>query len=330
MKKVLTIAIPTYNRELQLVNTLRSVLAQKVPSCVQVLIIDNCSKVPVNEILNNAFGLIPISFNIIRNKTNIGLAANILRCFELAEGEWMWLLGDDDPPYEDAISVVIDSIQSASESDILIKYNSTNGGQVYSEETICGLKELCRRFINTGFYSNFLFISTSVFRVSSVMPYLATGYHFAYSVAPHVALVIRAIIPGGTIRLIPREIVLHGVADLSDQWSSVRVSNGFTALVDIEGAEVFQMQGMKHISSVYLKPNWMRRMIKDFMSENGRSVKFWRTYYLRFSSVRGGFSGWSMAQSAWLMGIIAGHLHGRQIFARFLKTKCGLEKLDRS
>lgn len=93
--KLLTIAVPTYNRPDSL-HSLLSTLSeatQKYPQ-VQILVSDNHSPSPTPEILstyeNND------QFVIIKNSRNIGAVKNILKIFQSVNSDWLLILGDDD------------------------------------------------------------------------------------------------------------------------------------------------------------------------------------------------------------------------------------------
>ena len=92
----LTIAIPTYNRNEILKANLEKLLPQVTDEC-NVVIFDNCSDTPVKEVIEELVNTYPdINISIVRNRYNIGMTANILKCFEQCSDTWLWILGDDD------------------------------------------------------------------------------------------------------------------------------------------------------------------------------------------------------------------------------------------
>lgn len=107
-KKILTIAIPTYNRNEQIQKQIRLILPQLTDE-VKLVVYDNCSEIPVKSLFNeNELQL----FTIIRNSVNIGGDANIARCFETCETEWLWTLSDDDYIRENGIMNVMQYVKS--------------------------------------------------------------------------------------------------------------------------------------------------------------------------------------------------------------------------
>lgn len=104
-----TVAIPTWNRAGYLAQNLaqlRSEMTGVAPGLVEVLISDNCSPDSTPGVVESAMksGL-PIRY--IRNEKNIGWALNFAQCFDLAQGKYVLLLGDDDLFVDGALSIVL-------------------------------------------------------------------------------------------------------------------------------------------------------------------------------------------------------------------------------
>ncbi|MHB9091943.1 MAG: glycosyltransferase family 2 protein, partial [Chloroflexota bacterium] len=98
--KLLSICIPTYNRAGDLREALDSILAQVHDNGnVEVIVSDNGSS-DDTERLANSYARVYPSIRYARNEHNIGFDANILRCVDLAEGDYISLFSDDDiaPP----------------------------------------------------------------------------------------------------------------------------------------------------------------------------------------------------------------------------------------
>jgi glycosyltransferase involved in cell wall biosynthesis len=89
-----TIAIPTYNAEAFLEETLRSVLAQQ-NQAFELVVCDDRSSDGTIEIVRRVCGN---RATIYLNETsnNLGLARNWNRCVELASGDWITILHHDD------------------------------------------------------------------------------------------------------------------------------------------------------------------------------------------------------------------------------------------
>ncbi|MBD2499571.1 glycosyltransferase family 2 protein [Anabaena azotica] len=113
MNKLLTIAIPTYNRAALLEQQL-SWLHQAIKgfeSDCEIIISDNCSTDNTPEVVEKWQPIFSnTSFRAYRNSENLGLMRNITLCIEIAKGEYIWTVGDDDPIQERTLGYVITKI----------------------------------------------------------------------------------------------------------------------------------------------------------------------------------------------------------------------------
>lgn len=105
MKRInLSICIPTYNRAKHLQNCLQSIniaaknLDERLK--VEICISDNCSSDTTEDVVRRANLTLPVKY--YRNKSNLGIPRNFLKVVDMAEGEFAWLIGDDDLIVPDA------------------------------------------------------------------------------------------------------------------------------------------------------------------------------------------------------------------------------------
>ena len=114
-KPILTISIPTYNRSTYLAQTLKQ-LNSELMSCnsesVEILISDNASP-DDTELVVKRFISSGLAIRYIRNDKNIGSDANIAQCFNLASGNFVLILGDDDLFVDNALSNLLASLSKA-------------------------------------------------------------------------------------------------------------------------------------------------------------------------------------------------------------------------
>lgn len=99
-RPTLTIAIPTFNRANFLRDTLDRIQEQRFAigtDRIELLVCDNNSEDLTQEVLRAVQAIDP-SIRVIRHNTNIGPDHNIAKCFMLARGRYVWILGDDDFP----------------------------------------------------------------------------------------------------------------------------------------------------------------------------------------------------------------------------------------
>jgi glycosyltransferase involved in cell wall biosynthesis len=91
---LVSLCIPTYNGAEHLRECLDSAIAQTYPS-LEILILDDCSTDETVEIATN-YARQHARIRVIRNDENRGLVGNWNRCVDLARGEWIKFLFQDD------------------------------------------------------------------------------------------------------------------------------------------------------------------------------------------------------------------------------------------
>lgn len=224
MKPHLTVAIPTYNRPAQLRATLERLVPQLQPRC-SVVIVDNASPTPVADLLRDWGWDEHEAVKCVRNPANIGLSANILRCFEVAETPWLVVLGDDDEIAPDYVEALLDAIQRHADATYATFSTSIfTRSQDYVTDGLAGFV----RGIDD--WSNVLFISCCIFNRDQVLPFVRFGYLYAYSLAPHLAMLLACLREqGGRCAFLSRKIVSYGRDEGTVTWSRVNISN--TALI---------------------------------------------------------------------------------------------------
>lgn len=96
-KILLSICIPTYNRPSHLENCLESIFISK-KNCskinFEICISDNGSKHNIKKIVNRYKSKLNIKFH--RFNRNFGITTNFLKVVDMASGEFVWTIGNDD------------------------------------------------------------------------------------------------------------------------------------------------------------------------------------------------------------------------------------------
>ncbi len=229
----LTIAIPTYNRPKQLAHTLSILLPQVLThDDVQLLILDNFSTVEAHSVLGQvANGMrLPERIQVIRHSCNIGGDANIIRSFEVAEGDWLWCSSDDDEPASDAVEVIL---RDCNEGRHCYAYYGLKMGVPDVADCVDGrflsnsIKEWVRRVPSYGFR---LFISESVFKVSDMRPYMSLAHLVACSGAAHLVMAYCAVSNGGLYLLSSRQISRYNVPEGGVGYNFSRLAYGTPSL----------------------------------------------------------------------------------------------------
>lgn len=118
MEKLLTIAIPTYNREELLQRVLQSIYKQSGINEIEVLVSDNASEDNTRNIIKSFPNIV-----YIRNKENIGSDRNFLQCYRKATGKYIWLVGSDDVIIDGALREILDFLKLSSNKSSIIFLN---------------------------------------------------------------------------------------------------------------------------------------------------------------------------------------------------------------
>jgi abequosyltransferase len=235
--QLLTIAIPTYNRPEQLQNTLRVILPQVVSDeRVRLLVLDNHSATPAQKIYS-ALDIEAASerVEIIRNKVNIGANANIMRCFEMCETSWLWVLGDDDKPATDAVGLILKDIDNS----LSYIYYSVPAIQkplftVEESDSVigAGFEALVNRF--GGAIDQLAFLSAAVFNMDVIRPYIIDGYLVVNTGVPHLAMLLKTLMEENKKWLISQKsIVDYQMPDSSHRWGVLYIAYAMPALFSI-------------------------------------------------------------------------------------------------
>ena len=101
MQPLLTIAIPTYNRYLLLKRALNSIINQN-DNRIEIIVSDNCSTDNTTQLMDEYCSKC-INLHFYRNNKNLGVDVSFLKCFQLAKGKYILLLGSDDLFVEDGV-----------------------------------------------------------------------------------------------------------------------------------------------------------------------------------------------------------------------------------
>lgn len=100
----LSICIPTYNRAAHLANCLNSIILCNSQSDFkfQICVSDNNSTDGTEEVVRGAQSSVDIKYH--KNSSNLGIPRNFLNVVSMADGDFVWLIGDDDLLMPNAIA----------------------------------------------------------------------------------------------------------------------------------------------------------------------------------------------------------------------------------
>lgn len=110
--KLLTIAIPTYNRAQYLDQCLSQICKQvrKYNEYIELIVSDNCSSDDTYEVVKKYVDDVN-DIIYLRNEENIGADNNFIQCFKQASGKYVWIFGDDDVLLDGALDKIMNIIQ---------------------------------------------------------------------------------------------------------------------------------------------------------------------------------------------------------------------------
>lgn len=109
---LLTIAIPTYNRAddlARLLEALRRELSGLEDDRVGLVIADNASTDHTAAVIDRFVASWPQGqARVIRQSTNLGMDGNFSACAAAIDGDFFWVMGDDDLPVRGAVPALLD------------------------------------------------------------------------------------------------------------------------------------------------------------------------------------------------------------------------------
>ncbi|MDW5549191.1 glycosyltransferase family 2 protein [Methanosarcina sp.] len=251
MKK-LTIAIPTYNREKNVRSKIEEIsthiIENGLDDFICLMIVDNYSNDYDLEQLKSEYKSINfIQFH--KNLSNIGAGANFLRCVELANSEYVWLLGDDENlelKNLDSHSLLKKLLESLKDCDCyLLPHNESYAERAAYFGKFRSVDDLLDNYFHFG---SFFVLSIYIFKKDSAIKYMKMAYEAILYQHPYSAIALQMLESKNDIELI--------------KISILRIQSPKTARFDIVNA---------HIDAAYtVKPyldqkQFWKYLKKDFL-----------------------------------------------------------------
>lgn len=181
MNKLLTIAIPTFNRAILLEQQL-TWLAKAIKgfeSECEIIISDNCSPDNTQEVVNKWQPKFQETiFKYDRKSQNIGLMNNIAACLQAATSKYVWTIGDDDPIQEITLGYVLTKLRE--NPDLTLMFLNCSGRDKLtdkivverwfnsdSDEAIADGKAVLERYLKESF-GGVIFMTATIYRTELV------------------------------------------------------------------------------------------------------------------------------------------------------------------
>jgi glycosyltransferase involved in cell wall biosynthesis len=229
---ILTIAIPTYNRPDKVKNTVVRLLSQLTAE-VKIVVLDNCSTVNVEKYLEDNLGAeVSKKIEVVRNRVNIGADANFMRCFEICETPYIWMLGDDDKIEDHAVQLILQELEEYKHLDLISINFASNVCLV--DRTMPVIINSTTELVNKlDFFGNMLFISTSVYRVEEYLKNISFSMWGAFSMASQVVATLIAVSKGKILVLSEKHLVDHvNLLDVKEKWSNIQITLGLSTILE--------------------------------------------------------------------------------------------------
>ncbi len=133
MKKLITIGIPTYNRKTEIFNQVEIIFNfiknNSFENEIELVVIDNNSDFEIRDILKIFIDENKGFFKVFKNKSNIGMANNIIETMKYASGKFYYFIGDDDSLDLDAFRKTFKIIKSSNyDTQVIITGNDNLAG----------------------------------------------------------------------------------------------------------------------------------------------------------------------------------------------------------
>jgi glycosyltransferase involved in cell wall biosynthesis len=321
---LLTVIIPTYGRPQQIAERVREILPQLGPD-LKFVIYDNCSPVPVAEAIADVAGRDPEQISIVRHPRNLGAVANIIRCIEQAETEWVWLLGDDDQVRPDAVARVLGLIKRWDHQADLCWINlSTSLHQYAQEQFYQDTEAFCRGCEETPtMFSNTLFISGSVCRAPLWQRQLAVGYRYLYACSSTLPVLLGAMNAGGKV-LVSSELVIDWQAPEATGWNRVEFCHGVVALAELD----FDKKRGYHLARAGLRCHSWRHLfltgVYVLLMDRSRPMHYWRALFAKYVLYQRGGRKFSAIMLGLTARVVSGLPFLRWSAQRVLPDKMGM------
>jgi hypothetical protein len=250
------------------------------------VIIDNCSDEPVEKMLKAEFGeRLDTRVRLLRNPVNTGLGGNVCRCFECAEGEWMWLLGDDDAVCAHAVAEFLDKIRNCGKHIGFINFSTPF--QSYKKDfelkgtgdlwAFCQSPNAARYFV-----SNLVYISVGCYRMDIFGSLLRQGYAMASSHCPHFAMILSMLLESsGTVLLAPQLPVRWDEQKSGLDWNGTKVMAGSMLLAELDKADSHVIRIVSKLVGEFRHTRFPKAMLLLIFGDLSRPWQYWALFLAR-------------------------------------------------
>ncbi len=260
-KPLLTIAVPTYNRPKNLRSLFHDFLKKadnQFDGLVEIIVFDNSD---IEESKKNKKTLKNSKIKYFKNSENVGFTINVINCFKKAQGNYLWIVSDDDHINFDAFNNLISKLECFSNNKydgIMLPFLSSDGYgkkyisnnyQSWNVEQLSTIEEL----IKNNNQLPFVLFSSAIINMSNLnLDRLVTiTNQFQNNDYIQIPLFLEAITKKGTI-FFYNEVLIEYISSREVRFN---ISN--------------MMNSMKQLIVYYISPN--ETHYKKYMTRNYRS-----------------------------------------------------------
>jgi abequosyltransferase len=184
--KILTIAIPTYNRSHELSNLIAHLAKEidRITDNIEIIVYDNASTDGTHEVLCSDLIKNTPAIKIFKQTQNVGMDLNFISCVSKSKGKYIWILSDDDLPTAGSIQLILKMLNL--ESPDLVYLNNLWSEAPYEHASKTELTEISYSRtnaadfetvvnINLTFLSSAIFKNTSFIKGEAILKYRSTN-----------------------------------------------------------------------------------------------------------------------------------------------------------
>lgn len=220
----LTIAVPTYNRIEKCSSLIVSLANLFVHTRCRIEMYDNCSDDPELKLRSVCYSN---KVKYVRRDVNLGPIASISRIYEECTTPYLMILCDDDYVDNELVESLVSEISflSANPKFAAVKMQSSLSF-LDSSVSFDSLDQFSRHNSSRSAFGSTLLVSSWLWVVGSVKPYLRYGYLYSSSQASHVITAMASMYYGNnSIRYSVRQGPLYSKPDKGDCWDPVLTYN---------------------------------------------------------------------------------------------------------
>lgn len=206
----LQIILITYNRAARVENTLKQFFSEESPvkNC-EFIVLDNNSTDTTREVVESWTEKFS-NIKYLKNRYNVGLAGNITKAMELADKDYVWIIGDDDKYDFSNWQEVENAIINDEKLICLARYALPDE---VKDDVAAQLLQVT--FITGAIYSTSLFSDTVI----------KNAYDNIYTLFPHMAVVVNFLNKGGRIYVVNKPVCDNGLDYETNDYSYIRGAN---------------------------------------------------------------------------------------------------------